>query len=110
MTQNEFNRLLSQINALPPEQMHQLRQQIDSRLAHPQQQPSRLPRKPAKLAKAATPNPKPPLTVAELHRKLLAKGRISYLPDTAADYDDPDDQPITVAGEPLSETIIRHRA
>jgi hypothetical protein len=49
------------------------------------------------------------LTIDELHRKLLAEGRISRLPDTAADYDDPDDQPIAVEGEPLSEAIIRER-
>ena len=50
MTQAEFNRLLSQINALPPEQMRQLRQQIDTKLAHPQQPPSRPPRTTAKAS------------------------------------------------------------
>ena len=63
-----------------------------------------------KRAKAAAPaKPKTPLTVSELHQKLLAEGRISRLPDTAADYDDPEDQPIAIEGEPLSETIIRER-
>jgi Arc/MetJ-type ribon-helix-helix transcriptional regulator len=60
-------------------------------------------------AKAAPAQPKKPLTVAELHQKLLAEGRISRLPDTTADFDDPDDQPITIDGEPLSETVIRER-
>lgn len=50
-----------------------------------------------------------PLTVEELHQQMLASGLISQLPDTDADYDDPDDQPITIEGEPLSETIIRER-
>src|SRR3954451_22979531 len=50
-----------------------------------------------KRAKAAAPaKPRTPLTVAELHQKLLAEGRISRLPDTAADYDDPDDQPLAI--------------
>ena len=57
----------------------------------------------------ATPPKSEPLTLLAFHRKLLAEGRISRLPDTAADFDDPDDQPITVEGEPLSETIIRER-
>ena len=49
------------------------------------------------------------MTVAELHQKLLAEGRISRLPEIAADFDDPDDQPVVIKGEPLSETIIRER-
>jgi hypothetical protein len=40
---------------------------------------------------------------------LLKLGLMSQLPDTDADYDDPDDQPITIKGEPLSETVIRAR-
>lgn len=40
---------------------------------------------------------------------LLKVGLMTRLPDTASDFDDPDDQPITVKGEPLSETIIRER-
>jgi Arc/MetJ-type ribon-helix-helix transcriptional regulator len=60
-------------------------------------------------AKAAPAQPTKPLTVAELHQKLLAEGRISRLPDTGADFDDPDDQPITIEGEPLSQTVIRER-
>jgi hypothetical protein len=106
MTQTEFNHLLSQIKALPPEQVRQLRQQIDA-LAEPRKSLVRPSATKARPPKAAT--PKKPLTVAEFHQKLLAEGRISHLPDTAADYDDPDDQPITIEGEPLSETIIRER-
>ncbi|MHB1558323.1 MAG: hypothetical protein ACYC61_12755 [Isosphaeraceae bacterium] len=40
---------------------------------------------------------------------MLDIGLMTKLPDTAADFDDPDDQPITIKGEPLSETIIRER-
>ena len=46
-----------------------------------------------------------------LNQRLLAGGLISQLPDPAQDAsdDDPDDQPIEIVGEPLSETIIRER-
>jgi hypothetical protein len=104
MTHTDFNQLLSSINGLTPQQMRQLRQQLDRHLDQP---PARTPAKASKRVKPAA--PKKPLTVAELHRKLLAEGRISHVPDTAADYDDPDDQPIAIEGEPLSETIIRER-
>lgn len=40
---------------------------------------------------------------------MLARGLIRVLPDTAADFDDPDDVPIPIEGEPLSKTIIRER-
>jgi Arc/MetJ-type ribon-helix-helix transcriptional regulator len=42
-------------------------------------------------------------------KQLVDLGLMSQLPDTQADVDDPDDQPITIEGEPLSETIIRER-
>jgi Arc/MetJ-type ribon-helix-helix transcriptional regulator len=68
------------------------------------------PGKRAKRAQAkASPTPKKPLTIEELHQQMMAEGLITQLPDTAADFDDPDDQPITIKGEPLSETIIRER-
>jgi putative addiction module CopG family antidote len=62
----------------------------------------------AKRRKPAKPKKKP-LTEAEIHEHMLDIGLLSQLPDTAADFDDPDDQPITIKGEPLSETIIRER-
>jgi hypothetical protein len=40
---------------------------------------------------------------------LIEIGLMSQLPDTDADYDDPDGQLIDIKGEPLSETIIRER-
>jgi hypothetical protein len=48
---------------------------------------------------------------AEFDQHLLRIGLISSLPDPALDIDDddPDDQPVTIKGEPLSETIIRER-
>lgn len=55
------------------------------------------------------PEPAPPLTRAEFDQRLLELGVMSELPDTAADFDDPNDKPIAIEGEPLSETIIRER-
>jgi Arc/MetJ-type ribon-helix-helix transcriptional regulator len=69
--------------------------------------------KPAKKTKRAKPVPaqqqKRPLTKEEFHRHLIENGLMSQLPDTEADYDDPDDEPIAIKGEPLSETVIRER-
>ena len=55
--------------------------------------------------------PQKPLTPDELNQRLLASGRITQLPDPAQDIDDddPDDLPVRIEGEPLSETIIRER-
>ena len=63
-----------------------------------------------KTKRAKPPQQKKPLTRAEFDQKLLELGLMSQLPDTAADFDDPDDEPIAIEGEPLSETVIReHR-
>ena len=71
--------------------------------------PVKAPPKVAKRTNAAPPKPKKPLTRAEFDQHLLAIGLISQLPDTEADFDDPDDEPIKIKGEPLSETVIRER-
>jgi hypothetical protein len=34
---------------------------------------------------------------------------MSQLPETDADFDDSDGEPITIRAEPLSETVIRER-
>ena len=49
--------------------------------------------------------------VEELHRRWMASGLITQLPDPAQDVndDDPEDQPVVIKGEPLSETILRER-
>ena len=67
--------------------------------------------KPAKARKAAPQKAKQPLSIDELHRQMMASGLITRLPDPALDIDDddPEDQPVTIKGEPLSETIIRER-
>jgi Arc/MetJ-type ribon-helix-helix transcriptional regulator len=56
-----------------------------------------------------TPPEKKPIAEAEFLQHLMNIGLMTQLPDTAADFDDPNDQPITIEGEPLSETIIRER-
>jgi hypothetical protein len=107
MTQTDFNHLLSSIKGLSPAQARQLRQQLDHQLAQAKQPaPPAL----AKVAKRARPAPpKKKMTEAEFDQHLLKIGLMSQLPDTAADYDDPDDVPVKIKGEPLSETIIRER-
>ena len=42
---------------------------------------------------------------------MMARGLITRLPDPDLDIDDddPDDQPVLIEGESLSETIIRER-
>jgi hypothetical protein len=42
-------------------------------------------------------------------RHLLEVGLISRLPELPAEADDEDDAPVVVAGEPLSETVLRER-
>ncbi len=117
MTHSEFSHLMSSIKALSPEQMRQLRQQLDSELSHDDPRTGRQPKKPpaqasgkgGKRTKAAPQPAKRPLTEAEFDQHLLNIGLMSQLPDTAADFDDPDDEPIDIKGEPLSETVIRER-
>lgn len=65
---------------------------------------------PVRKPKRAKPAPpEKPLTRAEFDQYLLEIGLMSQLPDTEADYDDPDDEPIAIKGEPLSETVLRER-
>src|SRR2546421_6317468 len=103
MTHSDFNQLLSSIKALSPEQVRQLRQQ----LARQSPQPKRPTPKPGKAAKRAKPAQAPnnPPSIEELHRKMMARGLITRLPDPSLDIDDddPDDQPVPIKGEPLSE-------
>jgi hypothetical protein len=106
MTQTEFNHLLRQIKALPPEQMRQLRQQIDRELAHAPP-PGRTPAKATKRARPANEL----LSADDPRRAMMESGLILSLPDPALDIDDddPDDAPVVIKGEPLSETILRER-
>jgi hypothetical protein len=103
MSNNAFNQLLSSLKALSPEQVRQVRQQLDKQLTRPEK-PT------AKPAKRAKPGPlKKKMTGAEFDQHLLRIGLMSQLPDTDADFDDPDDVPVDIKGEPLSETVLRER-
>ncbi|HMF36233.1 MAG TPA: hypothetical protein VKF17_06320 [Isosphaeraceae bacterium] len=111
MSHSDFNHLLSSLKALSPEQMRRLRQQIDSELAQAKKPTAPPARKGATHTKAAPEQARKPLTEAEFNQHLLSIGLITSLPDPALDIDDddPDDAPVTIKGEPLSETIIRER-
>ena len=50
-----------------------------------------------------------PMTEDEFKRQLLKSGLMSSLPTPSDPASRPDFQPITLEGEPLSETIIRER-
>ena len=110
MTHAEFNHLLSQIKALPPEQMRRLRQQLDSELARPKPLPARTPRRKAKPTRPVRPANEL-LPIDDPRRAMMESGLILSLPDPALDIDDddPDDAPVVIKGEPLSETILRER-
>jgi len=118
MTHYEFNQLLGSIKALSPEQMRQLREQLDGELAHrdpnaegqPKRQSARTPGKGAKRTQQSSKR-KRPFTEEEFNQHLLSIGLVTSLPDPALDTDDddPDDAPVAIKGEPLSETIIRER-
>jgi len=97
MTQSEFNHILGSVSALSPEQMRQLRCELDSKLA------------------LSAVQGEPPLTEGELadqeaQRRLLAAGVISETkPSRRVSTGTERFTPIPIQGEPLSETIIRER-
>ncbi len=111
MSHTDFNHLLASINSLSPEQVKQLRHQLDSQIAGSTQPRAQAPGERAKRTKATRPAARKPLTEAEFNQHLLSIGLVTSFPDPALDIDDddPDDAPVTIKGEPLSETIIRER-
>ena len=68
---------------------------------------------PGKKSKQTVPAPRleAATDAREFNQQLMAAGLITRLPDASLDIDDddPDDQPVPIKGEPLSETIIRER-
>src|SRR5262245_23418426 len=103
MTHSYFNHLLSSIKGLSADQARQCRQQLYRQLARSQPSNPGGPA-PARVTRRAKPAaPKKPLTRAEFNQHLLKIGLISSLPDPSLDIDDddPDDQPVTIKGEPL---------
>ena len=96
MTHSEFNHLLGSINALSPEQMRQLRRELDSKLASPAFDGDRRSRRknwPIRNAASAV------------------CGRCAQRNQAAEAGCDWDRvfTPIPIQGEPLSETVIRER-
>lgn len=111
MTQADFDHLLSSIKALSPEQARRLRRQLDKQFLRPNTPAAKTKPKVVKGTEPIAQAPEGPASVEELHRKMMARGLITRLPDPSLDIDDddPDDQPVPIKGEPLSETIIRER-
>jgi hypothetical protein len=97
MTHSEFNHLLGSIDALSPEQMRQLRRELDSKLA------------------CSPTSSQPPLTEEELadqeaQRRLFEAGLLSEIkPPRRVSTGTEEFTPIVIKGEPLSETVIRER-
>jgi hypothetical protein len=95
MTHSEFNYLLGSINALSPEQLRQLRFEVDNRLA------------PA----AAEDAPEGRQQVSmEMQRQLLEAGIIGEIRPPITDLTPyRNRRAVPIKGEPISETIIRER-
>jgi hypothetical protein len=110
MTHTDFDQLLTSIAGPTPEQVRQLRQQLDRQSAQTKTPAAPTPGKAAKRTQP-TATKKKPLTRDEFNQRLIAAGLITRLPDPSVDIDDddPEDQPVTIKGEPLSGTIIRER-
>jgi hypothetical protein len=97
MSHNDFHHLLDSVNALLLEQMRQLRDELDSKLAA-SATVGQLDLTPEELAEQ------------ELQRRLVAAGLLSEikLPPRFMPPREPF-TPVPIKGEPLSETIIRER-
>ena len=97
MTRGEFNHLLDSISQLSPEQMRQLRRELDTRLAS-----SAVPGESA-LAEEE-------LADQVLQRRLFEAGMLSEIkPPRRVPRETEQFTPIPIQGEPLSETIVRER-
>ena len=95
MTHSEFNHLLSSINSLSPEQMRQLRHELDNRLA-----PSVTENRQAREQQVSL----------QLQQELPDAGIISELRPPITDLTPyRNRQAVPIQGEPISETVIRER-
>jgi hypothetical protein len=99
MSQAEFAQMLSNLDALSPEQLATLRRELDSKMASPM----------PVAAKPGAPSRAMPMTEDDFKRHLLSAGLMSSLPTPADPASRPAFQPIAIDGEPLSETIISER-
>ena len=97
MTQHEFNHLLNSVHALSPEQMRQLRRELESKLALPASA------KPLALTDEQ-------LADQEAQRRLFDAGVLNEIkPPVRVKTGTEQFTPIQIEGEPISETIIRER-
>jgi hypothetical protein len=97
MSHNEFHHILDSVNALTPEQMRQLRDELDNKLTA-SATAGQLDLTPEEFAEQ------------ELQRRLVAAGLLSEIkpPPRFMPAREPF-TPVPIKGEPLSETIIRER-
>jgi hypothetical protein len=97
MTDNEFNHLLSHIDALSPDQIRQLRHELDNKFA-------------SSDADAQTILTAEEETEQDLQRRLFAAGLLSEIkPPRRVTTGNVPFAPVPIKGEPLSETVIRER-
>jgi hypothetical protein len=97
MSQNDFHDILDSVSSLSPEQMRQLRDELDNKLAR---------------AAAVDPDVLTPEECAEqeMQRRLVAAGVLSEIKPPPRLLPARDRfSPVPIQGEPLSETIIRER-
>jgi hypothetical protein len=95
MTQSEFNLLLGSINSLSPEQMWQLRHELDNRLIS-------LPTADRQAGEQQA--------SVQLQQELLEAGVISEIRPPITDLAPyRNRRAVPIQGEPISETIIRER-
>jgi hypothetical protein len=97
MTQSEFNLLLGSLAALSPEQMRQLRDELDGTLAVSEA---------AKLSDLTAEE----MAEQDTQRRLVAAGVLSEIkPPRRFIPERERSSPVPIKGEPLSETVIRER-
>jgi hypothetical protein len=97
MTHSEFNHLLDSITALSPEQMRQLRCELDRKLA-------------SSPASCQPPLSEEELADQEAQRRLFEAGLLSEIkPPRRVSTGTEEFTPIVITGEPISETVIRER-
>ena len=90
MSHNEFNYIVESLGELSPEQLDQLRRELDGEIARAAKQPA--------------------VADEELQRRLFVAGLLSEIkPAVRIDTGTERFTPVPIAGEPLSETIIRER-
>jgi hypothetical protein len=95
MTHSEFDHLLGSINSLSPEQMRQLRCELDSRLA-----PAATEDRQAGEQRVSM----------EMQRQLLEAGIIGEVRPPVTDLAPyRNRKAVPIQGEPISETVIRER-